>query len=65
LTKGSRDEIAQLVTQQSIANERATLGMFGSGYIEMLAREMTADLKAIRNSIAPGPSRPLVTKGIS
>ncbi len=30
-TKGSRDELGQLVTQQSIANERATIGMFGAG----------------------------------
>ncbi len=30
------------------ADERNTLGMFGSGAIEMLAREMTADLIALR-----------------
>ena len=29
-------------------NERHTIGMFGSGPIEMLAREMTADLQSIR-----------------
>ena len=63
-TKGSRDELGQLVTQQSIANERATIGMFGAGYIEMLAREMTTDLQAIRDSIAPGQSARLASKGV-
>jgi len=52
------------VTLQSIANSRATLGMFGSGYIEMLARQMTADLQAIRNATSPGTSNALVSKGI-
>src|SRR5712691_11565786 len=32
------------------SNERNTLGMNGSGAIEMLAREMTADLLAIRDT---------------
>lgn len=64
-TTGSRDELGRLVSQQSIGNERATIGMFGAGYIEMLAREMTTDLQAIREAIMPGESRPLVTKGIS
>lgn len=64
-TTGSRDELGRLVSQQSIANERATVGMFGAGYIEMLAREMTTDMQAIRDAIAPGQSRPLVTKGVS
>lgn len=64
-TKGAVDEVGRSVTQQTIANSRATLGMFGSGYIEMLARQMTADLQAIRDATAPGQSRPLVAKGIS
>ena len=33
---------------QGSGNERNTLGMFGSGAIEMLAREMTVELQAIR-----------------
>jgi hypothetical protein len=33
--------------------------------IEMLARQMTADLQAIRDTIRPSGSRALVTKGIS
>lgn len=64
-TKGALDELGRPVTQQTIANSRATLGMFGSGYIEMLARQMTADLQAIRNATMPGESRALVSKGIS
>jgi hypothetical protein len=64
-TRGSRDELGRLVTGQSIANERATLGMFGAGFIEMLARQMTAELQAIRDSTAPGASRLPVTKGVS
>ena len=64
-TKGAVDETGAPVTLQSIANSRNTLGMFGSGYIEMLARQMTADLQALRDALAPGSSAPLVTKGIS
>jgi hypothetical protein len=63
--KGSRDENGRFVTLQNIANRRATLGMFGSGYIEMLARQMTADLQRIRNMTLPGGFNPLVTQGIS
>jgi hypothetical protein len=50
---------------QSISNSRATLGMFGSGYIEMLARQITEDLQTIRNFTPPGGSRSLISKGIS
>ena len=63
-TKGARDETGRLVSQQTIANERATVGMFGAGYIEMLAREMTADLQSIRDSLTPGQAGELVTKGV-
>lgn len=64
-TRGSRDELGRLVTEQSIANERATIGMFGSGFIEMLARQMTTQLQAIRDSTPPGGLKPLITKGVS
>lgn len=54
------------------SNERNTLGMFGAGAIEMLAREMTDDLIAIRESAlelsqssAVSIRLPLMTKGIS
>ena len=64
-TRGAKDEAGNFVTEQSIANGRKTVGMQGSGFIEMLAREMTADLEAIRNTIPPGGSAPLVSKGVS
>ncbi|HEY6990495.1 MAG TPA: di-heme oxidoredictase family protein [Bryobacteraceae bacterium] len=64
-TKGSLDERGIPVTLQSIANSRKTVGMFGSGFIEMLARQITADLQSIRDATAPGNSRDLVSKGIS
>jgi cytochrome c peroxidase len=63
-TRGSRDETGALVALQSIADERLTLGMFGSGFIEMLARQMTADLQAIRDATPPGGVRLLVAKGV-
>ncbi len=53
------------------SNERNTLGMFGAGPIEMLAREITFDLHAIRDQAiadaqASGEAvtRPLVAKGV-
>jgi len=64
-TKGNLDERGEPTTLQSIANSRKTIGMFGSGFIEMLARQITADLQAIRNDTAPGKQRILVSKGIS
>lgn len=64
-TRGAFDENGVPVTLQTIANSRATLGMFGSGYIEMLARQITGDLQAIRDGIAPGGSAELISKGIS
>jgi hypothetical protein len=63
-TKGATDERGQFVTLQTIANERKTIGMNGSGFIEMLARQMTADMQAIRDSITPGSARTLVCKGV-
>ena len=64
-TRGAVDENGNPVTLQTIAKRRATLGMFGSGYIEMLARQMTADLQVIRDATRPGQSRRLTSKGIS
>jgi cytochrome c peroxidase len=64
-TRGSANEKGQPTVLQTIANSRATLGMFGSGYIEMLARQITEDLQAIRNTTLPGGSRALMSKGIS
>lgn len=64
-TRGSVDERGRAVTLRTAANSRNTLGMFGSGFIEMLARQMTADLRAIRDSVTPGASKALRSKGLS
>ena len=64
-TKSAMDERGLPVTLQTIANSRKTVGMFGSGFIEMLARQITGDLQAIRNATTPGTTRALISKGIS
>ncbi len=64
-TKNAVDERGVPVTLQTLANSRKTIGMFGSGYIEMLARQITADLQAIRDAIQPGQTKALKSKGIS
>jgi hypothetical protein len=50
------------------SNERNTLGMFGAGPIEMLAREMTADLQAqalaLKDQDAPDGDHFLTSKGV-
>ncbi len=68
---GSEGDDFEAHTLRQVADERNTLGMFGAGYIELLAREMTDDLRAIRDqavadAIAGGSevTRNLVTKGI-
>src|SRR6266853_268549 len=64
-TRGSVDERGRPVTLENVANFRATTGMFGAGYLEMMARDITEDLQTIRDSIKRGESRKLVSKGIS
>ena len=61
----SHDETGRMVPLHSMANLRATTGMYGSGYLEMLARQMTADLHAIRDSTPLGKTRALVSKGVA
>jgi hypothetical protein len=39
--------------------------MNGSGFIEMLARQMTADVQAERDATPPGGSIVLMSKGVS
>jgi hypothetical protein len=63
-TKGAVDEEGKLVTLQNIGNSRATTGLFGAGYLEMVARQITQDLQSIRDTLKPGESKPLVSKGI-
>jgi len=62
--RGALDESGKFVTMNDVANERKTIGMNGSGFIEMLARQMTADLEAIRDSTPPGGTRSLMSKGV-
>jgi len=63
-TKGAEDENLAPVTLQDVGNSRRTTGMFGAGYLEMLARQMTADLQRIRNTIQLGETKELVAKGV-
>ncbi len=60
----SVDERGRSVTLEDIGDSRRTPALYGAGFIEMLAREMTADLVAIRDSVPLGGSAELVTKGI-
>jgi hypothetical protein len=64
-TRGAVDESGKQVSLQNAAAFRATTGMFGSGYLEMLAREITADLQAIRGTITRGETKTLVAKGLN
>ena len=63
-TRGSANEMGLPSTLQEIANSRNTLGMFGSGYVEMLARQMTSDLQRLRDGTASGSQTRLLTKGV-
>ncbi len=64
-TRGAVDEFPKLVTMENATNDRKTIGMNGSGFLEMVARQMTADLQAIAAATPPGASRGLITKGVS
>ena len=64
-TRAGTDEGRQAIRLDTVGNSRATPGMFGAGYLEMLARELTTDLHAIRDQMKLGESRALVAKGIS
>lgn len=63
-TRGSVDETGKAASLQTAADLRATTGMFGSGYLEMLARQMTEQLQQIRDSIRHGETKELVAKGV-
>jgi cytochrome c peroxidase len=64
-TRDDVDESGNHVVLQSIADSRKTIAMNGSGFIEMLARQITADLQAARDMTPAGGSMPLRSKGIS
>src|SRR5215472_12533582 len=59
------NESGSFVTMENASNERKTIGMNGSGYLEMVARQMTAELRAIAAGMPPGSSSALISKGIS
>lgn len=63
-TRGAADEEGQTSPMEMMANMRATTGLFGAGYLEMLARQITADLQEIRCTIRLGETKELVSKGI-
>jgi hypothetical protein len=63
--RGTSDERGAGATLQDIGNSRGSIGMFGSGYIELLARQMTAELQRQRDSLAPGQSRRLLASGVA
>src|SRR5499427_9495075 len=65
VTRGAIDEAGNFVTLASISNERKTVGMNGSGFVEMLARQMTAELQNIRDATPKGGAMQLISKGIS
>jgi len=64
-TRGTVDEAGQATSLQSVGNLRATTGLFGAGYLELLARQITEELQRIRDSIKLGETKDLVAKGIS
>jgi hypothetical protein len=63
-TRGAMDESGKFVTMENATNDRKTIGMNGSGFVEMLARQMTADLQSERDATPPGSSTQLMSKGI-
>lgn len=64
-TRGAVDELGNPVTFQTVTNNRKTIGMNGSGFIEMLARQMTAELEAEESGCAVGTSCVLSSKGVT
>ena len=63
-TRGGADENGKPMSLQTAGNLRASTGMFGAGYLEMLARQMTADLQKIRDGLALGATAQLESKGV-
>jgi hypothetical protein len=62
--RGAVDEGGKPASLQDAGDYRATTGMFGAGYLEMLARQMTAELQRTRDSIRRGEAKELVAKGV-
>jgi di-heme oxidoreductase (putative peroxidase) len=64
-TAGAVDEAKRPVALNTVGNLRSTPGLFGAGYLEMVARQITRDLQRARDAIRPGHSRALESKGVS
>jgi hypothetical protein len=62
--RGATDEQGKLVNLNTAGEMRASIGMFGAGYIEMLARQMTASLQAQRDTLRAGDEIALEAKGV-
>jgi CxxC motif-containing protein (DUF1111 family) len=65
ILKGTLDERGVPATLQSISNNRRAVGMSGSGFIEMLARQITTELRAEAAGCSPGSTCALSSKGVS
>lgn len=65
MLRGTLNEQGEAVRLDTVANERRTTGLHGAGFIEMLARQMSVDLRKIRDTLLPGGSVNLVSKGIN
>src|SRR6516164_5617454 len=63
--RGAVDESGKFATMENATNDRKTIGMNGSGFVEMLARQMTAELQAERDAGPLGSCAILKSKGIS
>jgi len=63
-TGGSIGEDNQPVTLERIGNSRATTHLFGAGYLEMLARQMTGELQALRDTVRNGEAKILTASGV-
>jgi hypothetical protein len=57
---GAREERKKRGTWQTVANPRTTSGVFGAGEGARLARQMTAEIHALRDSLALGQTQALV-----
>lgn len=63
--RGRLDERGIAATFQSASNQRKTTGMFGSGYIEVLARQMTDELRGQAAACGLGETCSLSAKSVS
>lgn len=64
-TAAAVDEVGRQLGSANLGNPRATTGLFGAGYLEMLARQITLDLRTTRDRTHAGERLALESKGIS